>query len=67
LLLNFSNLRFRCGGQRFRLKAIAARGFTTSLDREVDVLKIMGITRHVKVDIRLARGDVRDHAGEDFL
>jgi integrase len=44
---------------------------TTSLDRKVDVLKIMGITRHVKVDTlkgydrREAAFD--DHAGEDFL
>ena len=44
---------------------------TTSLDHKVDILKIMGITRHVKVDTlkgydrREAAFD--DHAGEDFL
>jgi site-specific recombinase XerD len=44
---------------------------TSSLDRKVDALKIMGITRHAKVDT-LKIYDRResgfdDHAGEDFL
>jgi hypothetical protein len=44
---------------------------TSSLDRNVDPFKIMGITRHVKVDT-LKEYDRResgfdDHAGEDQI
>lgn len=65
-----------CGAAGLEASAFSGHslraGFvTTSLDRKVDVLKIMGITRHVKVDTlkgydrREAAFD--DHAGEDFL